>query len=62
MEEKIRRIEIARVHASIPKPLWKEILRLGLKDDIDNLITRLLYDEVERIKTDGGKGNDRRRK
>jgi len=57
MEGKMDRIGIARIHASIPKPLEKELWKHGLMNDIDNVITRLLYDEVERIKTDGEKGN-----
>lgn len=45
-----KRFEITRLHLAIPKPLLYELRKYGLMDDIDNVVSELLYEKVEDLK------------
>lgn len=54
------RIELKRIHATIPAPLFYELKNNGLLDDFDTLITDFLYDKLEEKRKNGNYGKEKR--
>ena len=54
------RIELKRIHATIPAPLFYELKNIGLLDDFDTMITDFLYDKIEEKRKHGNYGKDKR--
>lgn len=54
------RIELKRIHATIPAPLFYELKNGGLLDDFDTLITDFLYDKIEEKRKNGNYGKEKR--
>lgn len=53
MSNGVERIELKRIHATIPAALFYELKNIGLLDDFDRMITELLYDKLEKERNDG---------
>lgn len=54
------RIELKRIHATIPAPLFYELKNAGLLDDFDTMITAFLYDKIEEKRKNGNNERERR--
>jgi len=53
-KRKIEEFGVKRLYVVIPEPLFRELQRLGYMGEIDSVITKLLYQDVEERKKGGG--------
>lgn len=52
MEEKIRYIEVRKIYARVPADIFSDLERLGMMKNIDEIISKLLLGEIERMRTE----------